>query len=323
MISDPFKVLGVASDCSDADLKKAYRDKSKKWHPDQNPDNEEYAEKRFKEVQEAYRQIQDARQRGTSAYGNAGGAPYGGRGYGQQGPYQQNQQGPYQQNQHQQGPYWQNQHQQGPYWQNQHQQNQYQQGAYQQGAYQQNQQGAYQQGAYQQNQQGPYQQSESQQNGYQSQRGYADYGTYNDFFNQWFAYSQQKRQQEAQAEFNEEQAARNYINNRAFREALNTLNNTSLNKRGASWYYYSAVANSGIGNNVTALEHAKRAADMEPNNPEYQTLLQQLVNGRNWYQNQNRNFGFSGTPATTSQGLCYYFCLANLLCNCCFGGIRL
>ena len=283
MISDPFKVLGVASDCSDADLKKAYRDKSKKWHPDQNPDNEEYAEKRFKEVQEAYRQIQDARQRGTSAYGNAGGAPYGGRGYGQQGPYQQNQQGPYQQNQ----------------------------------------QGAYQQGAYQQNQQGPYQQSQSQQNGYQSQRGYADYGTYNDFFNQWFAYSQQKRQQEAQAEFNEEQAARNYINNRAFREALNTLNNTSLNKRGASWYYYSAVANSGIGNNVTALEHAKRAADMEPNNPEYQTLLQQLVNGRNWYQNQNRNFGFSGTPATTSQGLCYYFCLANLLCNCCFGGIRL
>ena len=278
MISDPFKVLGVASDCSDADLKKAYRDKSKKWHPDQNPDNEEYAEKRFKEVQEAYRQIQDARQRGTSAYGNAGGAPYGGRGYGQQ-----NQQGPYQQNQ----------------------------------------QGAYQQGAYQQNQQGPYQQSQSQQNGYQSQRGYADYGTYNDFFNQWFAYSQQKRQQEAQAEFNEEQAARNYINNRAFREALNTLNNTSLNKRGASWYYYSAVANSGIGNNVTALEHAKRAADMEPNNPEYQTLLQQLVNGRNWYQNQNRNFGFSGTPATTSQGLCYYFCLANLLCNCCFGGIRL
>ena len=101
------------------------------------------------------------------------------------------------------------------------------------------------------------------------------------------------------------------------------LENAPPNTRGARWYYYSAVANSGIGNNVTALEHAKRAADMEPGNPEYQTLLQQLVNGRNWYQNQNRNFGFSGTPATTSQGLCYYFCLANLLCNCCFGGIRL
>ena len=270
MISDPFKVLGVASDCSDADLKKAYRDKSKKWHPDQNPNNEEYAEKRFKEVQEAYRQIQDARQRGTSPYGNTGGSAYGN---GQQGPYQQ-----------------------GPY----------QQGPYQQGSYQ----------------QGPYQQGQHQQ-GYQNQRGYADYGTYNDFFNQWFAYSQQRRQQETQAESGEEQAARNYINNRAYREALNALDSMDQNRRGARWYYYSAVANSGIGNNVTALEHAKRAADMEPGNPEYQALLQQLVNGRSWYQNQNRNFGFSGTPSASTQGLCYYVCLANLLCNCCFGGTRI
>ena len=293
MISDPFKVLGVRDDCSDADLKKAYREKSKKWHPDQNPGKEEYAEKRFQEVQEAYRQIQDARQRGTSAYGSPRGAGYGG-GNGQQGPFQQ---GPFQQNQYQQ-----NQYQQGPY-----QQNQYQQGPYQQGPYQ----------------QGPYQQNQYQQGGYQNRRGYADYGTYNDFFNQWFAYSQQRRQQEAQKETTEEQAARGHINYRAYREALNVLENAPPNTRGARWYYYSAVANSGIGNNVTALEHAKRAADMEPNNPEYQTLLQQLVNGRNWYQNQNRNFGFSGTPATTSQGLCYYFCLANLLCNCCFGGIRL
>ena len=273
MISDPFKVLGVRDDCSDADLKKAYRDKSKKWHPDQNPGKEEYAEKRFQEVQEAYRQIQDARQRGTSAYGSPRGAGSGG-GNGQQGPFQQ-----------------------GPFQQNQYQQNQYQQG--------------------------PYQQNQYQQGGYQNRRGYADYGTYNDFFNQWFAYSQQRRQQEAQKETTEEQAARGHINYRAYREALNVLENAPPNTRGARWYYYSAVANSGIGNNVTALEHAKRAADMEPNNPEYQTLLQQLVNGRNWYQNQNRNFGFSGTPATTSQGLCYYFCLANLLCNCCFGGIRL
>lgn len=288
MISDPFKVLGVRDDCSDADLKKAYREKSKKWHPDQNPGKEEYAEKRFQEVQEAYRQIQDARQRGTSAYGSPRGAGYGG-GNGQQGSFQQ---GPYQQNQYQQGPYQQNQYQQGPY-----QQNQYQQGSYQQNQY--------------------------QQGGYQNRRGYADYGTYNDFFNQWFAYSQQRRQQEAQKETTEEQAARGHINYRAYREALNVLENAPPNTRGARWYYYSAVANSGIGNNVTALEHAKRAADMDPNNPEYQTLLQQLVNGRNWYQNQNRNFGFSGTPATTSQGLCYYFCLANLLCNCCFGGIRL
>ena len=89
MIANPYKVLGVSESCTDAELKKAYRDKSKKWHPDQNPDNTAYAEERFKEVQEAYRQIVDARERGTSPYGNAGygGAGYGNAGYGQ--PYGQ------------------------------------------------------------------------------------------------------------------------------------------------------------------------------------------------------------------------------------------
>jgi len=83
MIQDPFKVLGVSPDVSDAELKKAYRDLSKKWHPDQNPDNTEYAEERFKEVQEAYRQIVDARAKGTDPYGTS----YGSYGQAQQGGY--------------------------------------------------------------------------------------------------------------------------------------------------------------------------------------------------------------------------------------------
>ena len=69
MITDPYSVLGVSEKTSDADLKKAYRELSKKWHPDANPGNTEAAEERFKEIQEAYRQIVDARARGTSAYG--------------------------------------------------------------------------------------------------------------------------------------------------------------------------------------------------------------------------------------------------------------
>ena len=40
MIANPYKVLGVSESCTDAELKKAYRDKSKKWHPDQNPDSD-------------------------------------------------------------------------------------------------------------------------------------------------------------------------------------------------------------------------------------------------------------------------------------------
>ena len=74
MIIDPYRVLGVSENVSDAELKRVYRDLSKKWHPDANPDDPKRAEERFKEIQEAYTQIVDARARGTSAYGRAGGS---------------------------------------------------------------------------------------------------------------------------------------------------------------------------------------------------------------------------------------------------------
>ena len=69
MIADPYKVLGVREDVTDQELKKAYRDLSKKYHPDANPGDPKAAEEKFKEIQEAYRQITEARERGTSAYG--------------------------------------------------------------------------------------------------------------------------------------------------------------------------------------------------------------------------------------------------------------
>lgn len=89
MIADPYKVLGIREDASDDELKKAYRDLSKKWHPDANPDNIEQAEEKFKEIQEAYRQIVEARARGTSAYGYQGqtSGSYGGSGGGYGGGY--------------------------------------------------------------------------------------------------------------------------------------------------------------------------------------------------------------------------------------------
>lgn len=50
-------------------------------------------------------------------------------------------------------------------------------------------------------------------------------------------------------------AAANYINNGGYDEALNVLN--SMEDRDARWYYYSAQANAGKGNQATAMEHAK------------------------------------------------------------------
>ena len=70
------------------------------------------------------------------------------------------------------------------------------------------------------------------------------------------------------------QAACNYINARHYREALNVL--SSMSNQNAHWYYCSAIANYGVGNNLVAMEHAQRAASMEPGNPEYTNLVNQF-----------------------------------------------
>lgn len=108
------------------------------------------------------------------------------------------------------------------------------------------------------------------------------------------------------------QAAANYIRNRCYNEALNVLNNMS--ERGARWYYYSAVANAGIGNNVTAQEHANRAVDMEPSNMEYRQLKQQLEYGGTWYQNMGNTYD---RPYSGTGNWCFSMLLLNMLCNCC------
>ena len=66
---DPYRVLGVSYNDSDDEIKKAYRQLSRKYHPDANvgnPNQAEYEEK-FKEVQQAYNMIMDQRQGKTAA----------------------------------------------------------------------------------------------------------------------------------------------------------------------------------------------------------------------------------------------------------------
>ena len=88
-MKDPYEVLGIQRGASDEEIKKAYRAKCKRWHPDLNP-NDPTAEEHFKEVQAAY----DAITKGETGP-QMGGNPYGGyrqQSYGgsQQGYSQQN-----------------------------------------------------------------------------------------------------------------------------------------------------------------------------------------------------------------------------------------
>ena len=59
-------------------------------------------------------------------------------------------------------------------------------------------------------------------------------------------------------------AAGNYIRNGYYREARNTLDGMGEHEKTARWYYYSAMAHMGLGNNVAALEHAGKAVALEP-----------------------------------------------------------
>ena len=251
MIADPYKVLGISSGATDAELKKAYRDMSKKYHPDANPQDPKAAEERFKEVQEAYRQITDARERGTSAYGPQA----------QSGPRET-----------------------GPNY------------------------------------------------GRRASSGYREYedpfSAFSDFFREWQqsasqgsgAYGRQEQRYEgsagsASSADNAIRAAINYINAGRYQEAINALQSAPILSRDARWYYVSAIANQNVGNNLTAVEHAKRAVDMEPDNIQYNQLLNRLQNGGTWYQTRGSAYG----PVSVNSGLCFSLCAMNILCGACTG----
>lgn len=208
---DPYSVLGVSRDATDEEIKKAYRNLSRKYHPDANVNNpnKEQAEERFKEVQQAYDQIMHDKQHG--GYGGYYGSAYNGSGF--------------------------------------------------------------------------------------------------DGFGGGY-----KNAQNTEEDI-EMQAAANYIRNRYYQEALNVLNR--MTKRTARWYYYSAVANSGAGNNVMASQHIRTAVDMEPSNLEYRQFLQYMENGGSWYQGMGSVYQ---NPAGSVGRWCVSILLLNLFCNlCCCG----
>jgi len=63
MGKDYYKVLGVCKDADEDTLKKAYKKAALKWHPDRNKDNIEAANKKFKEVGEAFEVLSDKNKR--------------------------------------------------------------------------------------------------------------------------------------------------------------------------------------------------------------------------------------------------------------------
>ena len=209
MIDDPYKVLGVSRDASDEEIKRAYRQLAKQYHPDRNPGDAEAARK-MQEINAAYEQIKNPEK--------------------------------------------------------------------------------------------AYQSRQSQ----SSYGGYGGYG-YDPFGGAW---QQQSRQQSGDSY---QTSAYQYIRFGRYQEALNTLNHST--NRNARWYYLSALANHGVGNRVTALEHIKKAVSMEPDNYEYLEALERMEQGGTAYRQQAGNYRTWGMRTSPCASLCLCYFLQLFCCR--------
>lgn len=118
--------------------------------------------------------------------------------------------------------------------------------------------------------------------------GYGSYGGYRTNSGQGYdpfgaRYESQTDDQRMQ------QAAYRYILYGQYQQALNILNN--IKEKDGRWYYLSALAHDGAGNQLTALDHIRKAIELEPQNEHYRHILEEIKNGGAAYRTRAGNYG--------------------------------
>lgn len=105
---------------------------------------------------------------------------------------------------------------------------------------------------------------------------------------------------------------RQYLAMGRYYEALQLLQ--QMNEHSAEWYYLCARARQGLGDDISALNFARQAANMDPGNREYSDFVNDLMAGGEAYRQQGVNFG------GIQNAVCGNPCLTCLLFNMCCGG---
>ena len=367
---DPYQVLGVGKYDEDQVVKKAYRQLSKQYHPDNNINNpnKEAAEETFKKIQQAYEQIMhersigiggpdDLRRRESTSSNNSGGY------YGQKSSNSNstwNRQQTTTKDRYEDG--WWNNTGSGNNnnnnscssnngYNNNSYNNSYNNNGYNNNnsynsnsnynnnynnSYSGNSNNGYYSGTgnnsynrsgnngnnggyYSGNQGYNYNQNSNQ--GYQdnsygnSNYGNGNYGSGSFGFGSGYQggnYGQGSYAENSDAALN---AVADKLNNRKFFEAWDLLN--TMGSRNDVWYYYSAIANLGLGNSITALTHARKAKEMMPGRPEYDELINGIQTGALHYQGRSDMF----VPQKANQGnTCLKIGIAMLIMNAVCGG---
>lgn len=105
---------------------------------------------------------------------------------------------------------------------------------------------------------------------------------------------------------------RQYLAMGRYYEALQMLQ--QMNEHTAEWYYLCARARQGLGDDISALNFAHQAANMDPGNREYSDFVSDLNAGGDVYRQHSVNFG------GIQNAVCSNPCLTCLLFNMCCGG---
>lgn len=111
----------------------------------------------------------------------------------------------------------------------------------------------------------------------------------------------------------------NLLGRRSYSQALRLLD--SMPNRNAKWYYYSAIAQVGLGNNLRGMEYARMAVSMEPNNLEYQNLVNRLSFQSNRYGEVRNVYRGGRSGFDDASDLCCKLWLADTLCECMGGDL--